>query len=134
MNLILYGVTTPPFHPRQHTGRERDGQRRQRHDVVLTNPPFGGHEGAHPEKLPYPRQRHRTALPATHPQEDSSRHPMPAPLWLCRKEHCFAAEHLLSQEDLLDAFHLFAVISLPPGTFSPYSDVKTALLFFRRAE
>jgi len=35
---------------------------------------------------------------------------------------------------LLDDFHLFAVISLPPGAFAPYSDVKTALRFFCRAE
>ena len=35
---------------------------------------------------------------------------------------------------LLDDFHLFAVISLTPGAFAPYSDVKTALLFFRRTE
>ena len=32
----------------------------------------------------------------------------------------------------MEQFHLFAVVSLPPGTFSPYSDVKTALLFFKR--
>jgi type I restriction-modification system DNA methylase subunit len=35
---------------------------------------------------------------------------------------------------LLDDFHLYAVVSLPPGTFAPYSDVKTALLFFRRPD
>jgi type I restriction enzyme M protein len=35
---------------------------------------------------------------------------------------------------LLEQFHLFAVVSLPPGTFAPYSDVKTALLFFQRPD
>ena len=34
------------------------------------------------------------------------------------------------KQDLLESFHLHTVVSLPPGTFAPYSDVKTALLFF----
>lgn len=36
------------------------------------------------------------------------------------------------KRDLLEQFNLHTVVSLPPGTFSPYSDVKTALLFFER--
>jgi len=32
----------------------------------------------------------------------------------------------------LEDFDLHTVVSLPPGTFAPYSDVKTALLFFER--
>ena len=38
------------------------------------------------------------------------------------------------KKTLIDDFHLFAVVSLPPGTFAPYSDVKTALLFFKRPD
>src|SRR6266487_105276 len=36
------------------------------------------------------------------------------------------------KEELLTNFNLSMVVSLPPGTFAPYSDVKTALLFFER--
>ena len=36
------------------------------------------------------------------------------------------------KQELLENFNLFMVISLPPGTFAPYSDVKTGLLFFER--
>jgi type I restriction enzyme M protein len=36
------------------------------------------------------------------------------------------------KKDLLEQFNLFMVVSLPPGAFAPYSDVKTALLFFER--
>ena len=35
---------------------------------------------------------------------------------------------------MLEQFHLYAVVSLPPGTFAPYSDVKAALLFFQRPD
>jgi type I restriction enzyme M protein len=36
------------------------------------------------------------------------------------------------KQDLLEGFNLYTVVSLPPGTFAPYADVKTALLFFER--
>jgi len=36
------------------------------------------------------------------------------------------------KQDLLEQFNLHTIVSLPPGTFAPYSDVKTALLFFER--
>lgn len=36
------------------------------------------------------------------------------------------------KRDLLEQFSLHTIVSLPPGTFAPYSDVKTALLFFER--
>jgi type I restriction enzyme M protein len=36
------------------------------------------------------------------------------------------------KRDLLEQFNLHTVVSLPPGTFAPYSDVKTALIFFER--
>jgi type I restriction enzyme M protein len=34
--------------------------------------------------------------------------------------------------ELLERLDLHTVVSLPPGTFAPYSDVKTALIFFDR--
>ena len=36
------------------------------------------------------------------------------------------------KRELLEQFNLHTVVSLPPGTFAPYSDVKTALIFFER--
>ena len=36
------------------------------------------------------------------------------------------------KRDLLQDFNLHTLISLPRGTFAPYSDVKTALIFFER--
>jgi len=36
------------------------------------------------------------------------------------------------KKTLLEDFDLFMVVSLPPGTFAPYSDVKAGLLFFQR--
>lgn len=36
------------------------------------------------------------------------------------------------KQELLEQFNLHTIVSLPPGTFAPYSDVKTALIFFER--
>jgi type I restriction enzyme M protein len=36
------------------------------------------------------------------------------------------------KRELLERFDVHTVVSLPPGTFAPYSDVKTALIFFDR--
>jgi len=36
------------------------------------------------------------------------------------------------KKDLVEEFNLHTIVSLPPGTFAPYSDVKTALIFFER--
>ena len=36
------------------------------------------------------------------------------------------------KKSLLEQFNLHTVVSLPPGTFAPYSDVKTGLLFFEK--
>jgi type I restriction enzyme M protein len=34
---------------------------------------------------------------------------------------------------MLNDFDVFMIVSLPPGAFAPYSDVKTALMFFKRS-
>jgi type I restriction enzyme M protein len=36
------------------------------------------------------------------------------------------------KKDLLEQFNLHTIISLPPGAFAPYADVKTVLMFFER--
>jgi type I restriction enzyme M protein len=36
------------------------------------------------------------------------------------------------KQELLEQFNLHTVVSLPPGTFAPYSDVKAVFLFFER--
>src|SRR3990170_2069917 len=48
MNLVLHGVTAPDHVTRANTLEESlKGSISQRHDIILTNPPFGGTEGRH---------------------------------------------------------------------------------------
>ena len=135
MNLILHGVTTPNI-VRANTLEEsvKTGVA-ERFDIVLTNPPFGGKEGRHiQQNFPVPSNA-TELLFLQHivkklKQTANARAAVVVPEGTLFRDGAFAEVKRM----LLDDFHLFAVISLPPGAFAPYSDVKTALLFFRHAE
>jgi type I restriction enzyme M protein len=45
---------------------------------------------------------------------------------------CRSAAFADVKRDLLEQFDLHTIVGLQPGTFAPYSDVKTALLFSNR--
>ncbi len=135
MNLILHGVTTPNI-VRANTLEEsvKTGVA-ERFDIVLTNPPFGGKEGRHIQQH-FPVPSNATELLFLQhiikklKPTANARAAVVVPEGTLFRSGAFAEVKRM----LLDDFHLFAVISLPPGAFAPYSDVKTALLFFRRAE
>jgi type I restriction enzyme M protein len=135
MNLILHGVTTPNI-VRANTLEEsvKTGVA-ERFDIVLTNPPFGGKEGRHiQQNFPVPGNATELLflqhiIKKLKPTANA-RAAVVVPEGTLFRSGAFAEVKRM----LLDDFHLFAVISLPPGAFAPYSDVKTALLFFRRAE
>jgi len=105
----------------------------ERFDVVLTNPPFGGKEGRHIQAN-FPVQATATELLFLQhimkklKPKDGARCGMVVPEGTLFRSGAFATV----KKDLLGQFNLHTVVSLPPGTFSPYSDVKTALLFFER--
>ncbi|MEI8191152.1 MAG: N-6 DNA methylase, partial [candidate division NC10 bacterium] len=132
MNLVLHGVMTPTVR-RRNTLEENIRNPGERYDVVLTNPPFGGTENAQIQQN-FPVKAQATELlflqhimkklKAT----PGSRCGVVVPEGTLFRGGAFAAV----KKDLLETYSLHSVISLPPGTFAPYSDVKTALLFFER--
>lgn len=135
MNMVLHGVATPNI-VRTNTLEENiKGSVGTRHDVILTNPPFGGTEGRHIQQN-FPVQANATELLFLQhiikklKRTSNARAGMVVPEGTLFRGGAFAEV----KKDLLEQFHLFAVVSLPPGTFAPYSDVKTALLFFQRPD
>lgn len=132
LNLVLHGVTAPRVY-RRNTLEENIRQVSERYDIVLTNPPFGGTEGKHIQEN-FPVQSNATELLFVEhimkklSAKDGARCGMVVPEGTLFRGGAFAT----IKKDLLENFNLFLVISLPPGTFSPYSDVKTGLLFFKR--
>lgn len=132
MNLVLHGVAAPRVF-RKNTLEENIRQVTERYDAIMTNPPFGGTEGRHIQQN-FPIQAQATELLFVQhimkklKPRDGARCGMVVPEGTLFRGGAFADV----KRDLVEQFNLHTLVSLPPGTFSPYSDVKTALLFFER--
>ena len=75
MNMILHGIEAPNIvHTNTLTENLADIQERDRYDVVLANPPFGGKERkGNPAKLSHPHRRDGIPLPAAFHQDAQGR-------------------------------------------------------------
>ncbi len=133
MNLALHGVTAPKLRRRNTLEEPMKTTPSERFDVVLTNPPFGGTENeAVQDNFPV-RSNATELLFIEHIMKKlksgaGKRCAMVVPEGTLFGGGAFATV----KKDLLEQFNLFMVVSLPPGSFAPYADVKTALLFFER--
>ena len=132
MNMVLHGVSAPRV-VRRNTLEENIRNVTERYDVILTNPPFGGVEGRHIQQN-FPIKSQATELLFLQhimkklKARDGARCGMVVPEGTLFRGGPFADV----KRELLEQFNLHTVVSLPPGTFAPYSDVKTALIFFER--
>ena len=132
MNMVLHGVISPQIR-RRNTLEENIRNVSERFDIVLTNPPFGGTENAQIQQN-FPIKANATELLLLEhimkklKAHDGARCGMVVPEGTLFRSGAFASV----KKTLLEDFDLFMVVSLPPGTFAPYSDVKTGLLFFQR--
>ena len=133
MNLALHGVTSPKIRRRNTLEEPMKTTPAERFDVVLTNPPFGGTENEAVQDN-FPVKSNATELLfIEHIMKKlksgaGKRCAMVVPEGTLFGGGAFATV----KKDLLEQFNLFMVVSLPPGSFAPYADVKTALLFFDR--
>jgi type I restriction enzyme M protein len=133
MNMVLHGVRSPDIR-RRNTLAEDLKNVSERFDIVLTNPPFGGKEMAQIQEN-FPIKSNATELLAVEhiikklKTSSKARCGMVVPEGTLFRSGAFATV----KQMLLNDFSLFLVVSLPPGAFAPYSDIKTALLFFERS-
>ena len=134
MNMILHGIESPNLY-RQNTLTQniRDIQEKDRYDIILANPPFGGKEKAQIQQN-FPIQSNATELLFL-------QHFMKS-LKLNGKAAIIVPEGVLFQtssafkqvkQELLEHYNLHTILSLPAGVFLPYSGVKTNVLFFDRS-
>lgn len=135
MNMVLHGVHSPRIIRANTLEESVKGDVAQRYDIVLTNPPFGGTEGGHIQQNFTVKANATELLFLQHiikklKKTANARAAMVVPEGTLFRGGAFAEV----KRDLFEQFHLFLVVSLPPGTFAPYSDVKTALLFFKRPD
>ena len=134
MNLALHGITVPRIRRRNTLEEEMKSAPAERFDMVVTNPPFGGTENRQIQEN-FPVQANATELlfPRAHHEEAEATRRRALRHGRCPKGRCSAAAPLpRSRRTCWSSFSLHTVVSLPPGAFAPYSDVKTALLFFER--
>ena len=133
LNMVLHGVTAPQILRRNTLEESILGSVSTRFDVIVTNPPFGGTEGRHIQaNFPVPANA-TELLFLEHVMKklklrDGARCGMVVPEGTLFRGGAFAEV----KKQLLEQFNVHTVVSLPPGTFAPYSDVKTALIFFER--
>jgi type I restriction enzyme M protein len=141
MNLLLHGVEYPEI----DSGNAlrfplRELGDRERVDVIMTNPPFGGEEERGIlSNFPEDRQTAETALLFLQLIMRKLRRPvggskggrcgMVVPNGVLFGDGICAR----IKEELLKEFNLHTIVRLPNGVFAPYTSIPTNLLFFDRS-
>ena len=141
MNLLLHGLDAPRLDP-GNALRHRLAEigERERVDVVLTNPPFGGEEERGVQaNFPADRQTSETALLFLQLiMRRLRRNPVagrPARAAVVVPNGTLFGDGVCARikEDLLREFNLHTILRLPDGVFAPYTAIPTNVLFFDRA-
>jgi type I restriction enzyme M protein len=134
-NMILHGIDVPTNVRHDNTLARplRDYTQRDRVDVILTNPPFGGmEEDGIENNFPASFRTRETAdlflVLIMHLLKDGGRAAVVLP------DGTLFGEGIKTRikEQLLETCNLHTVVRLPNGVFSPYTGIKTNLLFFTK--
>src|SRR2546426_4077331 len=163
MNLLLHGLDAPQIDPGNSLRfKLTDIGERDRVDVILTNPPFGGEEEKGIQgNFPEDKQTSETALlflqlimrklrrsstnplihqstnPGTAPSTLDTRHPTPrsARAAVVVPNGTLFGDGVCARikEELLKEFNLHTIVRLPNGVFAPYTPIPTKPLFFDRS-
>lgn len=142
MNLLLHGLEYPRIDPENSLRFPlREIGDRDRVDVILTNPPFGGEEekgirGNYPEDM----QTAETALlflqlimrKLKRPGQGSEIGGRAA---VVVPNGALFADGVAARikAELLKNYNLHTIVRLPEGVFAPYTDIPANLLFFDRS-
>lgn len=136
-NMMLHGIDVPVQIRHDNTLARplKDYTIRDRVDVIVTNPPFGGMEEDGIEgNFPSMYQTRETAdlflVLIMHLLKDGGRAAIVLP------DGTLFGEGVKSRikEKLLTECNLHTIVRLPNGVFAPYTGIKTNLLFFEKGE
>lgn len=142
MNLLLHGLDSPQIDPGNSLRfKLSEIGEKDRIDVILTNPPFGGEEEKGIQgNFPEDKQTAETALlflqlimRKLHRQPTSAGRPARAAVVVPNGTLFGDGVCGRIKEDLLKEFNLHTVVRLPNGVFSPYTPIPTNILFFDRS-
>jgi type I restriction enzyme M protein len=142
MNLLLHGLDAPAIdYGNSLTVKITELGAKDRVDVILTNPPFGGEEEAGiRNNFPADKQTSETALLFLQLIMRKLRKPSGNNTTGGRAAVVVPNGTLFGdgvsariKEELLKEFNLHTVIRLPDGVFAPYTDIPANLMFFDRS-
>ncbi|MCH7390359.1 class I SAM-dependent DNA methyltransferase [Acinetobacter dispersus] len=134
MNMILHGIESPNlFRGNTLTQNIRDIQEKDRYNIILANPPFGGKEKSQIQQN-FPIQSNATELLFLQHFMKTLKSGGKAAI-VVPEGVLFQTNSAFKQvkQELLENFNLHTILSLPAGVFLPYSGVKTNVLFFERS-
>lgn len=137
-NLMLHGIDVPSNirHDNTLSRPLKDYGPKDRVDIILTNPPFGGmEEDGIENNFPRKYQTRETAdlfmaLIMHLLKHDTGRAAVVLPDGFLFGE---GAKTTLKRE-LLEEFNLHTIVRLPKGVFAPYTSIATNVLFFEKGE
>jgi type I restriction enzyme M protein len=138
MNLLLHGVESPQIGPRNSLRNSlTEIGNKDRVDILLTNPPFGGEEEKGIQgNFPDDKQTGETALLFLQLIMRKLRKlPKPGRAGVVVPNGTLFGDDVCARikEELLKEFNLHTIVHLPNGVFSPYTGIQTSLLFFDRS-
>ncbi len=138
MNLLLHGLESPKIDPLNSLRFPlREIGDRDRVDIILTNPPFGGEEERGIlSNFPEDKQTAETALLFLQLiMRKLKRQPKPGRAAVVVPNGTLFGDGVCARikEALLKEFNLHTIVRLPNGVFAPYTSIPTNLLFFNRS-
>lgn len=137
MNLLLHGLEAPMIaYGNTLASKLTAIGERERVDLILTNPPFGGEEEAGIKaNFPADKQTAETALLfLQYIMRKLRRQPKPGRAAVVVPNGTLFGDGVSARikEELLGEFNLHTVVRLPQGVFAPYTDIPANLIFFDR--
>lgn len=141
MNLLLHGLESPEIDPENALRFPlREIGDRDRVDIIMTNPPFGGEEERSIlSNFPEDKQSAETALLFLQLIMRKLRRAIsstrPGRCGMVVPNGTLFGDGICARikEELLREFNLHTIVRLPDGVFAPYTDIPTNLLFFERS-
>ena len=135
-NMILHDIDTPKIkHDNSLIKNVREYKPKEKVDVIVTNPPFGGIEEDGVEtNFPQTFRTKETAdlflVLMMHLLKDKGRAGLVLP------DGFLFGEGVKTniKKELLEKFNLHTIVRLPNGVFEPYTGIKTNLLFFDKTK
>ena len=135
-NMILHNIDNPKIkHDNSLSYQVKDIKARDKVDIIITNPPFGGiEEEGIPDNFPATYKTKETAdlflVLLMYKLNMTGRAAIVLPDGFLFGEGVKTA----IKEKLLDEFNLHTIVRLPNGVFAPYTGINTNLLFLERGK